>query len=224
MTILCCLDAEAGDAETAALLDLGRRMSAADAASPEPGGAGALVLAVASTAPPPPELRIPGAGASPEALPSLRWLRDPALSSDNPRAVGLALAHLARHVGATVCLAGVGSRARGLGLVPAALARHLAASYVAMIDNAALVAGALEVTIRLGPRLRRLRVPTPAVLTCAAAGDEDAAPCALTPVLVTPAELGLDPALLNGRRELLGDHTPVPPALRYVTRARDVLE
>lgn len=221
MKILCCLDTDADRATTAALLELGRRLSTS--AIGEPG----LIVAVASTEAPPAVLSLPGAGSpSDGTIPTVRWLRHPALSADNPRASGLALAHLAKHVDAKVCLASVSSRLRGLGIVPAALARHLGANFVALIDDAVFAQDALEVTLRLGPRRRRLRVPTPAVLTLATLGLDAAPPQTMlevAPTLVTPADLGLDPALLNGRRELLGDHTPVASAPRYVTRARDLL-
>jgi electron transfer flavoprotein beta subunit len=122
--------------------------------------------------------------------------------------LGQALATAVKRVGADLVLAGARSEDHGLDAVPAALARHLGAHYVGCVEDvAAAGADAVELTVRGGGRLRRLRLQLPAVLSIVAApGGPVAAPTtdrSLPPIEVLSL---VDPeaTVVRRRTELLG--------------------
>ncbi|HVZ71707.1 MAG TPA: hypothetical protein VHJ20_04970 [Polyangia bacterium] len=85
--------------------------------------------------------------------------------------LGQALATAIKRVGADLVLAPARSEDDGLDATPAALARQLGAVHVACVEEVGpIVDGGVEVTVRGGGRVRRLRVPLPAVLSVIATG------------------------------------------------------
>jgi electron transfer flavoprotein alpha/beta subunit len=80
--------------------------------------------------------------------------------------LGQAIAGAVKRLGADLVLAPARSDDDALDAVPASLARHLGALHVGWIEDLANAdAGAVELTVRGGGRVRRLRVPVPAVLS-----------------------------------------------------------
>jgi electron transfer flavoprotein beta subunit len=187
---------------------------------------GALTVACAAAEGPPPSLALAAAAA--ERL----WLSDSTLRADNPRGVGLALAHLARQRGADVILAGTVSSGDGLGLVPAAIAHHLQIPFLAAVEALEPAepdpegSNGVVATVRLGALRRRLRVALPAVLAVVGRPGAHAAPVpgdAPAIRVLTAADVGLDPALASCGPERLGVPLPSPPEVAYVKTAREAL-
>ncbi len=80
--------------------------------------------------------------------------------------MGQAIAGAIKRLGADLVLAPARSDDDALDAVPASLARHLGVLHVGWIEDlAAVEAGAVELTVRGGGRVRRLRVAVPAVLS-----------------------------------------------------------
>jgi electron transfer flavoprotein beta subunit len=122
--------------------------------------------------------------------------------------LGQALGTAVKRIGADLVLAGARSDDDGLGAVPAALARQLGALHVACIEGLAVAAeGGVEVTVRGGGKRRRLRLPTPAVLSVvgSAAGARALADTAVEAPSVEVISL-VDPeaTVVRRRTELLG--------------------
>jgi electron transfer flavoprotein alpha/beta subunit len=122
--------------------------------------------------------------------------------------LGQAIAGAVKRLGADLVLAPARSDDDGLDAVPASLARHLGALHVGWIEDLANAdAGAVELTVRGGGRVRRLRVPLPAVLSVIA---RTAAPATLpeTGDEARPIEVIslVDPeaTVVRRRTELLG--------------------
>jgi electron transfer flavoprotein alpha/beta subunit len=142
---------------------------------------------------------------------------DSSLEKADYMTLGTVLAEVARHVCASLVIAGEHSDVEGQGLVPAALAHHLRAPLVSRVQAVRLSPSdpeRLEVTTRAGGLLRTLEIPSPLVLSvpATACGDVDlAAPNPASSVEeITLAELALDPSRLVPRPELLGSHLPAP--------------
>jgi electron transfer flavoprotein beta subunit len=143
--------------------------------------------------------------------------------------LGQALATAIKRIGADLVLAGARSDDDGLGAVPAALARQLGALHVACIESLAVPSeGAAEVSVRGSGVRRRLRVPTPAVLSVVAAGR--AAPAlpeapATTAPAASPSAIEIlsliDPeaTVVRRRTELLGQPELPQRTLEEVTSA-----
>jgi electron transfer flavoprotein alpha/beta subunit len=141
--------------------------------------------------------------------------------------LGQALAAAIKRLGADLVLAPARSDDDGLDAVPASVARHLGALHVAWIEELSAVegGGTVELTVRGGGRVRRLRVPLPAVLSVIAnaattatlpeSGDASAAIEVIS--LVDP-----EATVVRRRTELLGqpelparatEEVPSPAAL-----------
>jgi electron transfer flavoprotein alpha/beta subunit len=87
--------------------------------------------------------------------------------------LGQALGAAVKRLGGTLVLTGARSDDDGLGAVAASIARHVNALHVACIEELTPAGeDAVEITVRGGGRLRRLRVPLPAVLSVVASGLE----------------------------------------------------
>jgi electron transfer flavoprotein alpha/beta subunit len=143
---------------------------------------------------------------------------DAALEKADHLTLGMALAAVARHVGAAIVLAGTASDEEGRGLVPAALAHHLQATITAHAEDVSFdpaTPGQVTVTVCAGGRRMRLGLPCPVVLSVSP-------PCGVTawapttianapppPVeTLTLAELGIDRTRLVQRPDLLGTFEP----------------
>jgi electron transfer flavoprotein alpha/beta subunit len=126
--------------------------------------------------------------------------------------LGQSLATAVKKVGADLVLAPARSVRDGLDATPAALARQLGAVHVACVEGVAAAqtdagAPAVDVTVRGGGRVRRLRVPLPAVLSVIATGPTppelpsagDAAAAIEVISLVDP-----EATVVRRRTELLG--------------------
>jgi Electron transfer flavoprotein domain len=129
--------------------------------------------------------------------------------------LGQALATAIKRVGVDLVLMGARSEDESLDAVPASVARHTGALHVACVEDVtAGDDGTVELTVRGGGKVRRLRVPVPAVLSvvaAAGAGPEATPPvtAAATPGTALPAieVLSLvDPeaTVVRRRTELLG--------------------
>jgi electron transfer flavoprotein alpha/beta subunit len=122
--------------------------------------------------------------------------------------LGQALAAALKRVDADLVLAGARSDDDGLGAVPASIARHLGVVHVACIES--LVAAgddAVDITVRGGGRLRRLRVSLPAVLSVVASSADAPALPESTEKLPAIEMLSLvDPeaTVVRRRTELMG--------------------
>jgi electron transfer flavoprotein alpha/beta subunit len=122
--------------------------------------------------------------------------------------LGQALATAIKRVGADLVLAPARSEDDGLDAMPAALARQLGALHVACVEHVADAGdGAVEVTVRGGGRVRRLRVPLPAVISIIASGPAPSAPTASADAATAVEVISLvDPeaTVVRRRTELLG--------------------
>jgi electron transfer flavoprotein alpha/beta subunit len=137
--------------------------------------------------------------------------------------LGQALGTAVKRLGADLVLTGARSDDDGLGAVPAALARQLAALHVACIESLAPAAeGGVEISVRGGGRLRRLRLPLPVVLSVVAPGH--GAPrlseAAASPPAIEILSL-VDPeaTVVRRRTELLGQPELPQRVLEEVTSA-----
>jgi electron transfer flavoprotein alpha/beta subunit len=123
--------------------------------------------------------------------------------------LGQALGTAVKRLGADLVLTGARSDDDGLGAVPASIARHLGpgALHVACIETLATADGGVEVSVRGGGRLRRLRLPLPAVLSVVASGPgapvlpEATAP---TPAIEVLSLVDPEATVVRRRTELLG--------------------
>jgi electron transfer flavoprotein alpha/beta subunit len=122
--------------------------------------------------------------------------------------LGQAIAGAVKRLGADLVLAPARSDDDALDAVPASLARHLGALHVGWIEDLATAdAGTVDLSVRGGGRVRRLRVPLPAVLSVIAT---TAAPATLpeTGDAAGPIEVIslVDPeaTVVRRRTELLG--------------------
>jgi electron transfer flavoprotein alpha/beta subunit len=142
---------------------------------------------------------------------------DSSIETADYMTLGTVLAEVARHVGASVVIAGEHSDVEGQGLLPAALAHHLHAPLVSRVQDVRPSPSdpeRLVITTRAGGRLCTLEVPPPVVLSVPAAAYHDAelvVPNAASSVEeLTLAQLALDPSRLVPRPELLGANLPAP--------------
>jgi electron transfer flavoprotein beta subunit len=122
--------------------------------------------------------------------------------------LGQALATAIKRVGADLVLAGARSDDDGLGAVPASVARHFGALHVAFIESLTAAGDdAVEITVRGGGRLRRLRVSLPAVLSVVSSGPEASAlpeNAEKRPAIEVLSLVDPDATVVRRRTELLG--------------------
>jgi electron transfer flavoprotein beta subunit len=126
--------------------------------------------------------------------------------------LGQSLGTAVKRVGADLVLTGARADDDGLGAVPASLARHAGGLHVAFVESIAAASGdaqAVDITVRGGGKLRRLRVPLPAVLSVVANGPSapalPSAPAGAKPPAIEILSL-VDPeaTVVRRRTELLG--------------------
>lgn len=144
-------------------------------------------------------------------------LGDSSIEKADYMTLGTVLAEVARHVCASVVIAGEHSDGEGQGLVPAALAHHLHAPLISRVHDLRLCPSdpaRLEVTTRAGGRLCTIESPSPLVLSVPAAAYDDVDLVVPNPAAsveeITLAHLALDPSRLVPRPELLGSLVPAP--------------
>ena len=142
---------------------------------------------------------------------------DSSLEKADFMTLGMVLAEVTRHLGASVVIAGEHSDVEGQGLVSAALAHHLRAPLISRVQDLRVSpsdAERLEITTRAGGRLCTLEIPPLVVLSVPATACEDIELDSPTPASsveeMTLAHLALDPSRLVPRPELLGSHVPAP--------------
>jgi electron transfer flavoprotein beta subunit len=145
-------------------------------------------------------------------------LDEPELDRADCLTLGTVLAEAARHIQATLVIAGERSDDEGQGMVPAALAHHLEAPLVARIQRvmpSTTTADAVVLTVRAGGRENRLEMRLPLVLSTSPAPGAPSRRdvTAKTPPVVerlTLAQLGLDPSRVIPRPSLLGARSLTP--------------
>jgi electron transfer flavoprotein beta subunit len=139
-------------------------------------------------------------------------LDDPSLDQADFFTLGMVLAETARHLEASLVIAGERSDVEGQGLVPAALAHHLKAQLISRVGTVRHSAadGTVEVTTRAGGCVCTVACPLPLVLVTSALGGPGGSTTnvsARDPIGVETlalAQLGLDASRLVPRPDLLG--------------------
>lgn len=152
-------------------------------------------------------------------------LDEPALDRADFFTLGMVLAEAARHIGATLVIAGERSDDEGQGLVPAAVAHHLGAPIVARVqdvESSLATPNAVVLTVRAGGRKNRIEMALPLVLSTPpapiAANDAAIVSHASLPSVqtMTFARLGLDHSRVVPRPDLLGTRVPLSaPRIQY---------
>jgi electron transfer flavoprotein alpha/beta subunit len=146
-------------------------------------------------------------------------LDDPSLEKADHMTLGMVLAELARHVGASVVIGGEHSDVEGQGLVCAALAHHLRAPLISRVQDLRLSSSAsasvrLEVTTRAAGNLYTLEIAPPLVVSVPPATCDQVVPLAMAGAsaieTLTLAQLTIDPSRLVPRPELLGSGVSPP--------------
>ncbi len=147
---------------------------------------------------------------------------EPALDRADFFTLGMVLAEAARHIEATLIIAGEHSDHEGQGLVPAALAHHLGSPIVTRVQNveqSTAVDDAVVLTVRAGGRMNRIEMALPLVLSTSIApyaapvASHSSRPGVET---ITFAQLGLDHSRVVPRPDLLGTRVPLSaPPIQY---------
>ena len=204
MIVLVCLESPAPGRASRAALDLACTLA---------GGAQVVVISAGGSA----SSASLALASSHASVARVLHLDEPALDKANFLTVGMVLAEAARHLGASLVIAGERSDDEGQGLVPAALAHHLKAPLISRVQavRVSATADTVEVTTRAGGQLCSLACPLPLVLSTppsrAVAADPAAANRGAVDT-VTLAQLGVDGSRLVPRPDLLGTLVPAPAA------------
>jgi electron transfer flavoprotein alpha/beta subunit len=141
--------------------------------------------------------------------------------------LGQALATAVKRIGgADLVLCGARSDDDGLGAVPASLARNVGAGtlFVACVETLAAAADGVEVSVRGGGLRRRLRVPTPAVLSVVSSGAAPALPetAGAAPAIEVISLVDPEATVVRRRTELLGQ-PELPQRKTEVVTSADAL-
>jgi electron transfer flavoprotein alpha/beta subunit len=129
--------------------------------------------------------------------------------------MGMVLAEAARHLEASLVIAGERSDEEGQGLVPAALAHDLKAHLISRVDavRVSATADAVEVRVRAGGQICTIECPLPLVLTTPPRAAGEARPTASHPGSIETlplTQLAIDASRLVPRPDLLGSLAPAP--------------
>jgi electron transfer flavoprotein alpha/beta subunit len=155
-------------------------------------------------------------------------LIDSGLEGAGPHARAAALARLAAHRQVDLLLVGGSCEDDDSGLFPAALAHYRGAAGLFRIEDAQLEPGSEDTvvaTVRLGGRLRRLRVRPPAVLSVVGLAPEPAPlrPGAARIETLTLADVGLDAAALPTEPAPTGIFAPARRKPAVITDIKPLL-
>jgi electron transfer flavoprotein alpha/beta subunit len=142
-------------------------------------------------------------------------LDDPLLDKADFLTMGMVLAEAARHLEASLVIAGERSDEEGQGLVPAALAHDLKAHLISRVDavRVSATADAVEVRVRAGGQICTIECPLPLVLTAPPRAAGEARPTASHPASIETlplTQLAIDASRLVPRPDLLGSLAPAP--------------